>query len=443
MSPIDMATAYKNTTTLKFDGFARDMCATFGMSQDGIRRMWQVQSSKAKEITESSGDRQINIGVALHRQQLLPGDHLEDITSKYLDQIRQSLIWAKIPDKSTSPSTEKRKVVSLYSWCAAVFGNATVQALFGNVLLELEPRLLEYYNIFDDESWKLTYQLPTLFAKRMHAALDSSREAYIRYYQLPSEKRAGACHYIRTVEAKQRQVGMNDRDIALHAQMFFWGLVNGLFLLHAVPLVSSLTVIPSAAANPFKVSFWLLSHMIYDPELLQSVRKEVAPSITNDGAIDIQSLLDHSPVLDAAFHEVLRLTSINSTVRYIETPVIIGGKKLGTDGQIMMPHRQLHLEESAFGSEPRKFNVDRFLQDKDLSRSRSFKPFGGGQTYCSGRHVAKREIMAFVALTIHLYDLRLQNPQQAFPRLDLTKPSIGILDRMKGDEVVLVITPRA
>ena len=57
----------------------------------------------------------------------------------------------------------------------------------------------------------------------MHAAKDQSRKTYIRFFELPSEKRSGACHYIRTVEAKQRQAGMTDRDIGIAAQMFFWG----------------------------------------------------------------------------------------------------------------------------------------------------------------------------------------------------------------------------
>ena len=223
MSPKDMSTVYKNMTTLKFDGFTRDIYTTFGMSKDGIRLMWQAQPSKVKGTTESSSDRQFNLSSAIHRQQLLPGDYLDNITSKYLDVFRKRLSWDELPDESTSPSTEKGKIVSLYSWCAAVFGNATIHAWFGDVLLEVEPRLLEYYYIFDQDSWKLTYQLPVWLAKRMHAAKDSSRDAYIRYFQLPPEKRAGACHYIRTVEAKQRQVGMNDRDIAIHAQMFFWG----------------------------------------------------------------------------------------------------------------------------------------------------------------------------------------------------------------------------
>ena len=50
----------------------------------------------------------------------------------------------------------------------------------------------------------------------------------------------------------------------------------------------------------------------------------------------------------------------------------------------MMPYRYLHLEESVFGPESESFNADRFLENQDLSRSPSFKPFGGGSTYCLG-----------------------------------------------------------
>lgn len=203
-----------------------------------------------------------------------------------------------------------------------------------------------------------------------------------------------------------------------------------------------LTDLPSSNANPFKVCFWLLSYMIHNPDLLQAVRKEVAPSINQDGEVDIHSLLNHSPLLDAAFNETLRITSVNSSARKIEAPVVVGGKKLGTDGKIMMPYRQLHLDESVFGPEPRKFNPDRFLKDKDLARSPSFKPFGGGSTYCSGRFIAKREVMALVALMVHLYDVRLQDPGQAFPGMDETKPTLGIMDPIKADEVLLVVSPR-
>ena len=108
-----------------------------------------------------------------------------------------------------------------------------------------------------------------------------------------------------------------------------------------------------------------------------------------------------------------------------------------------MPYRQLHLEEEDFGPETKTFNPDRFLINEGLSRSPSFKPFGGGSKFCSGRFIAKREVMAFVASVVHLYDLRLQDPKQAFPRMNETKPTLGIMDMVKGDNIDIFIAPRA
>lgn len=183
--------------------------------------------------------------------------------------------------------------------------------------------------------------------------------------------------------------------------------------------------------------------MLYDPKLLQAIREEVAPSITSDGKLDIHNLLEHSPLLRAAFNETLRMTSVNSSARNIEAPVIVGNKLLDTDGKIMMPYRQLHFEESVFGPETASFNAGRFLVNQDLSRSPSFKPLGGGSTYCSGRFIAKREVMALVALAVHRYNLLLEDPNLSFPRMDETKPTLGIMDPLDGHRVVVVVSPRA
>ena len=190
------------------------------------------------------------------------------------------------------------------------------------------------------------------------------------------------------------------------------------------------------------MTFWLLSHLIYDPDLLQIIRKEVASSITEDGHLDIQKLLTNSPHLEAAFNETLRVTSVNSSARNIEAPVVVGSKVRDTDGKVMMPYRQLHLDETIFGPHTKDFNAERFLANKDLSRSPYFKPFGGGSTYCSGRFLAKREVMAFVALAVHRYNLRLRDPNEPFPRRDETKPTLGIMDPVLTDRVVLALSSR-
>ncbi len=216
MSPKDHSTVYKHSTILTFDGCIRDLYTTFGMSKDGIKKMWQSQLSEVQEKPI-----QVHLGQDIHREQLHPGSHLEDITEVYLREIEQRLRWDRIPDLSSNTGT--KKVVSLNEWFAEVLGNATIQAFFGNALLDLEPRLLEHFYTFDSESWKLTFQLPPFFAKRMYEAKDQSRAAYISYFQLPTGKRPPTCHYLRGVEEKRRQAGMTDEDIGIAAQMFFGG----------------------------------------------------------------------------------------------------------------------------------------------------------------------------------------------------------------------------
>ena len=220
-----MSTVYKNTTSMTFDGFIRDLYTTFGMSKEGIKKMWESDHSKPQDNEDPPKEHQSHLGQGVHRQQLHPGDQLEDITAKYVEEIERRLLWENIASAPTSEPSKTQKYVDLYDWCAEVLGNAALQALFGNALLELEPRLLEHFYVFDSESWKLTFQLPPLLAKRMHAAKDKSRAAYIQYFQLPMERRQGICYYLRTVEAKQRRGGMDERDIAIAAQMFFRGSV--------------------------------------------------------------------------------------------------------------------------------------------------------------------------------------------------------------------------
>jgi len=223
-SPKDMATVYKNIDSLTFDGFIRDLYTTFDMSKEGIRLMWQTHPTKSSD-TSTPNAQQFHLGEGVHREQLHAGAQLEDITEKYLKQFQQRLAWDEIWVSTISAVAQEGKIVNLYDWCADVLGHAAMHALFGDALLELEPRLLEYSYIFDEESWKLTFQLPPLLAKKMHNAKDNCRDAYIRYFKLLADQRLGACHYIQRVEAKQRQAGMNDTDIAIAAQMFFWGSV--------------------------------------------------------------------------------------------------------------------------------------------------------------------------------------------------------------------------
>lgn len=223
-SPEDISAVYKNSQSLTFDGFVKDMYAAFGMSSTGIARLWAPVegSSKSGNVAGLPGQKQAHLGAGIQREQLHPGQHLDDLLLVYLTHIKKQMNWENISKKVIAQSFSETKVVSLRNWCADVLGRATVEAFFGKCLLECEPSLLDDFHTFDANSWMLLYQYPRIFAKPMYKSMDKGTDAFTRYFQLPSDQRRQACHYVRTVEMKQRKAGMADRDIAIAGQMFFW-----------------------------------------------------------------------------------------------------------------------------------------------------------------------------------------------------------------------------
>ena len=212
-----MSTVYRNFDVLTFAGFVQDLEVSFGVSPDGLRHLWHVEPPKI----DGGPDRHVHLSQGLHREQLHPGLHLQDMMARCLKEVDEMLVWGRILDIAATDKSQK--VVSLYQWCAEVLCQATTRALLGDQIFEVEPKLLEYFHMYESESWKLTHKLPRIFAKRMYAGKDKTTEAYTRYFQLPLEERLDSCYYIRTVEAAARKMGVTDEDIAIHAQMFSWG----------------------------------------------------------------------------------------------------------------------------------------------------------------------------------------------------------------------------
>ena len=105
----------------------------------------------------------------------------------------------------------------------------------------------------------------------------------------------------------------------------------------------------------------------------------------------------------------------------------------------MSPFRQLHFDEGIFGADAQRFVPERFIRDEGLVRSKGFRPFGGGTTHCPGRFVAKQEVFMFVAVVLHRFEVRLAPGEQAFPVLERKKPSLGVMDPVEGDDVVVEV----
>ena len=174
--------------------------------------------------------------------------------------------------------------------------------------------------------------------------------------------------------------------------------------------------------------------------------------MVNAGLTGLEYRLEHCAILDSVYNEVLRLTASSSSIRTVLSTTEIGGKQLRRGTKVLIPYRQLHFNEDVWGTDAKTFDPERFLKNKGLARDPSFRPFGGGTTYCPGRFLAKREVMTFIALLLHSFDIALAaNPalpagkdetkKPAFPRLEEKKPCLGIMGPANGHDVYLKVRP--
>lgn len=129
------------------------------------------------------------------------------------------------------------------------------------------------------------------------------------------------------------------------------------------------------------------------------------------------------------------------SARSVMSPITIGGKLLKPGREVLIKHGALHLNEEVWGDSAACFDPERFLKNKALSSHSSYRPFGGGSTYCPGRVIARQEVCIFLALALDRMDLELA-PDQMFPLLDDTRPSIGVTGPMPGMDLYVNVSQR-
>jgi cytochrome P450 len=100
----------------------------------------------------------------------------------------------------------------------------------------------------------------------------------------------------------------------------------------------------------------------------------------------------------------------------------------------VIPYRLLHFDESVYGPDVYSFRPERFAgaNAEKLTRGDSWRPFGGGKTMCSGRHIAKRATIMFLSLVLRNFDVAIVG-EKKMPIPDLGRPVLGIM-AVKDDQ---------
>ena len=182
-----------------------------------------------------------------------------------------------------------------------------------------------------------------------------------------------------------------------------------------------------------------MAYIITLPSLQFELVKEVMSAYKKASSPDsFASELCQCPRLVAVYHETMRLVTSSVSVRDVAESTMVGGVVLRKGNRVLIPYRQMLFERGIFGDRPDEFHPERFLEDKALTKSPYFRPFGGGRTYCPGRYLAKAEVLSCVGLMLTRFDITAAGHQVvSFPRLEEKRPCLGIMSPVAGGDLII------
>ena len=118
--PKDLAVAYKNSSTLSFDGFVQAMMRTFGSSKYCVRAMYNYvpHSLQENDFPNPQYKPLAKLSRDLHIKQLHPGEHLNDLGKKFESFLQKTLVLEEVA-KNTMPVKRHQSLSSFLYWCGA------------------------------------------------------------------------------------------------------------------------------------------------------------------------------------------------------------------------------------------------------------------------------------------------------------------------------------
>ncbi|XP_048366543.1 5-beta-cholestane-3-alpha,7-alpha-diol 12-alpha-hydroxylase [Sphaerodactylus townsendi] len=206
----------------------------------------------------------------------------------------------------------------------------------------------------------------------------------------------------------------------------------------------------AAQGNTGPASFWLLLHLMKNPEAMEDVGKEVDRVVKESGqevkpgreVINItKEMLTDTPVLDSAVEETLRLAAAPLLIRAVVDDMKLKmndgreyalrkGDRIG-----IFPYLAAHMDPEIH-PQPHVFKYDRFLNQngtkkefyKNGEKVKYFTmPWGAGTSMCPGRFFAVNEMKLFAFLMLTYFEVELVNKDEEVPPLDKTRYGFGVM----------------
>ncbi len=228
-SPDDIAAVHKNSASLVFDGFIKDVMITMSARPITVEKLYHKPNKHRMTLAELDQNPTAKhfIGLTHDRYltQLSPGQHLESLKDGFLHYLDIEVGLEQLPRDFILSESPKVQKVSLLHLCRDVIIKCNTNILFGERLLEIDPGLPKTFCTFDDDHWMMLYKMPRLLARHVHSSQQKIKDDFMRYLDLPTVERPGQAWLIRTMEDGMKALGISEEEMATQLLLVYWSYV--------------------------------------------------------------------------------------------------------------------------------------------------------------------------------------------------------------------------
>ena len=212
-----------NTKTLSWKRFLERLARQFGVEDPQVGIWWHTPTAGEERFhhEDNPGNKTLQQWtVAFYRNQLHPGQSLDDLSSIMLSRLHRELCWKSLQTQYPIEA----KPINLLRFCADSMLTVVTLGLFGHLIYEVESNLNQYLYDFNEENWKLLlFSYPKLMARRAEKARSRIFDAVANYLISPVELKEDASKLISLYADEQSRAGCSDQSRAAVTFIFLWG----------------------------------------------------------------------------------------------------------------------------------------------------------------------------------------------------------------------------
>lgn len=157
----------------------------------------------------------------IYKMQLLPGDRLNTMLDTVMCRLDKWMNWSHLYGPFVTRSTIGERELSVKALCSFLITDSTTRAMFGDLIFQIEPDLIEQMSIFNENSWAVVFNVPSFFMSRLNKARNRLSQAICRYLDTPPSQRT---HQAWSVGAIIEAVDIfaMDRDSQVAMLLMIW-----------------------------------------------------------------------------------------------------------------------------------------------------------------------------------------------------------------------------